>query len=282
MHPGGELLLVNAGGKDVSKEFWGLHKNDVLEKYKRKLQIGVVAGKPKIVEQSRADISTLPYSEFNMGEDSPYYNDSHRALRKWLRAFLAEHVMEEAEEYERTEGVINKDMYLKLGAEGIFAAWLGPKPGHHLSMVDKLPPGIVPGKMDYFHEAIIHSEFSRMMTPGFEDGLVGGRNISVPVMLWFASKELQERVVPPILRGEQHSALAITEAFAGTDVSNILTTATKTPCGRFFIVNGTKKWITEGHKADYFMTLTKGPDGKQTMLLIDGKAEGWVVGCTEG
>jgi alkylation response protein AidB-like acyl-CoA dehydrogenase len=40
--------------------------------------------------------------------------------------------------------------------------------------------------------------------------------------------------------------------FAGSDVSGIQTTATKTEDGKHWIVNGTKKWITNGTFADYF------------------------------
>jgi len=40
--------------------------------------------------------------------------------------------------------------------------------------------------------------------------------------------------------------LAISEAFAGSDVSGLKTTATKTEDGKHWIINGTKKWITNG------------------------------------
>lgn len=40
--------------------------------------------------------------------------------------------------------------------------------------------------------------------------------------------------------------------FAGSDVAGLQTTATKTEDGKHWIVNGTKKWITNGTFADYF------------------------------
>lgn len=46
--------------------------------------------------------------------------------------------------------------------------------------------------------------------------------------------------------------LAITEPAAGSDVANLTTEAKKSPCGKFYIVNGEKKWITNGVFADYF------------------------------
>jgi alkylation response protein AidB-like acyl-CoA dehydrogenase len=47
-------------------------------------------------------------------------------------------------------------------------------------------------------------------------------------------------------------SLAISEAFAGSDVSGVRTTATKSEDGKSWIINGTKKWITGGMHSDYF------------------------------
>lgn len=48
--------------------------------------------------------------------------------------------------------------------------------------------------------------------------------------------------------------LAITEPYAGSDVANIKCEAKKSACGKYYIVNGMKKWITGGIHADFFTT----------------------------
>ena len=45
----------------------------------------------------------------------------------------------------------------------------------------------------------------------------------------------------PCLRGEKVICLAITEPSAGSDVANLKTTAVKSECGKFYILNGEKK-----------------------------------------
>lgn len=65
---------------------------------------------------------------------------------------------------------------------------------------------------------------------------------AVPPLLKYGSEELQKRFLPDLLRGKKRICLAITEPDAGSDVANIRTTATKTPDGRYFLINGTKKW----------------------------------------
>jgi len=64
--------------------------------------------------------------------------------------------------------------------------------------------------------------------------------------------------------------LCITEPQAGSDVANLGTTAKKTPDGKHYIVNGEKKWITNGIWADFFTVAvrTGGPGGSGISLLL--------------
>lgn len=64
----------------------------------------------------------------------------------------------------------------------------------------------------------------------------------VPPLLKFGSKQLQEMFLPDLLLGKKRTCIAITEPEAGSDVANIQTTATKTPDGKHYMVNGSKKW----------------------------------------
>lgn len=45
-------------------------------------------------------------------------------------------------------------------------------------------------------------------------------------------------MIPECLNGTKKICLAITEPFAGSDVANIKCTGVKSPCGKFYIVNG--------------------------------------------
>ena len=56
-------------------------------------------------------------------------------------------------------------------------------------------------------------------------------------------------------------------AFAGSDVSALRTTATKTPDGKHYIINGTKKWITNGTFSDYFVTACRTEGGFSVILV---------------
>ena len=86
----------------------------------------------------------------------------------------------------------------------------------------------------------------RMLNLGSTAGLQAGAIIGLPPVLNFGSPELKARVVPEVFSGKKFICLAISEAFAGSDVMGLKTTAKKTEDGKHWIVNGTKKWITNG------------------------------------
>jgi alkylation response protein AidB-like acyl-CoA dehydrogenase len=119
-------------------------------------------------------------------------------------------------------------------------------PGKHLHGLT-LPGGLKGEDFDYFHEQIITQELIRGKARGFADGFQGGMVIGLPPILNYANDKLKKEIVGPVLEGKKFISLAISEAFAGSDVAGLRCTATKTPDGKHYIVNGTKKWITNGH-----------------------------------
>ena len=153
-----------------------------------------------------------------------YYNDSHRRLQKAMRIFVETHITPEAIEKEKDGTTISQGLIDKMADAGILAMRLGP--GAHLHNRSLLG-GVVDGKdYDYFHDMIVSQELTRHNQRGFQDGNMAGMTISLTaVRQWANDKELKERVTEEVLSGKKKMSLAITEAFAGSDVSGIKTTA---------------------------------------------------------
>ena len=70
--------------------------------------------------------------------------------------------------------------------------------------------------------------------------------IGLPPVLVFGTKQMKETLVPDVLAGKKTICLAISEPTVGSDVAQLACTAVKTPDGKHYIVNGVKKWITNG------------------------------------
>merc|ERR1719414_1444659 len=141
----------------------------------------------------------------------------------------------------------------------------------------EIPGGVAPDEFDYFHEMLVHQEIARVGRSGFIDSLGTGWGISAPAVYNFCSPEHKRTVGAQLLKGEKWSALSITEPFCGSDVAGIRCTAEKTPDGKHYVVNGIKKWITEGAYADYFVTAVRTGEGagaKALSMLLVERGEG--------
>jgi len=162
---------------------------------------------------------------------------------------------------------ISQQVIDELGAVNMIAMRLGP--GKHLKGRSLLGGIVKPEEFDYFHELIINTELARFGTRGFVDGLLNGGVIGLPPVLNYGLPELQAKVVPEVLSGRRYIALAISEAFAGSDVSGLQTTAVAD--GDDWIITGTKKWITNGTFADYFTTGCRTETGFTVILVPRGE-----------
>lgn len=96
-------------------------------------------------------------------------------------------------------------------------------------------------------------------------------------MLHFGSQYLKDKVVKDCLAGTKMICLAITEPSGGSDVANLQSEAKD--MGDHYLLNGEKKWITNGVFADYFTVAcrTGGPGfGGISFLLVERTMPGVV------
>ncbi len=74
-------------------------------------------------------------------------------------------------------------------------------------------------------------------------------------ILAFGTDEQKSRFVPPLARGEQIGAFALTESSSGSDAGSLRTTAE--PTGDGWSITGTKQWITNGSRAGTFIVFAR-------------------------
>ena len=209
------------------------------------------------------------YADFQ----SPYYNDSHRLVRRITREFVEREIMPYCHEWDEAKQV-PRALYVKCAQVGLLAAIVG---GHCPEYKGPIIGGLKPEEVDNFHEFIICDELSRCGSGGVLWGLIGGLGIGLPPVAMFGSDFLKQKVIPPCLSGEKCICLAITEPYAGSDVANIRCEARESEDGEHYIVNGEKKWITNGVWADYFTVAVRTGDagmGGVSLLLIERSMPG--------
>ena len=88
-------------------------------------------------------------------------------------------------------------------------------------------------------------------------------SIGPRALVLFGTEQQQRQWLPKLATGEWISAFALTEPEAGSDAANVQTTATPTEDGQGYLLNGEKRWITNGGIAQVLtvMARTPGPVG---------------------
>lgn len=140
-------------------------------------------------------------------------------------------------------------------------------PGKHLHGRTLFGGIVKPEEFDYFHEMIINQELARVQARGYGDGFQAGTVIGLPPVLNYANPTLKKEIVEGCFGGKKNISLAISEAFVGSDVQGMRTRAVKSEDGKYYTINGAKKWITGGMHAHYFTVGCKTDKGLTVFLV---------------
>ncbi|HWE41064.1 MAG TPA: acyl-CoA dehydrogenase family protein [Gemmatimonadaceae bacterium] len=81
----------------------------------------------------------------------------------------------------------------------------------------------------------------------------------------FGTEEQKKKYFPRMAKGAI-SAFALTEVDAGSDPANMRTSATLSPDGRHWLINGEKLWCTNGTRAELFVVMARTPD-----VVVNGR-----------
>ena len=96
----------------------------------------------------------------------------------------------------------------------------------------------------------------------------------------FGNKEQKNKFLPPLIKGEEIGAWALTEPSSGSDAGSMKTTAKKS--GSNWNLNGQKLFTTNGSRANTFVILAKTDESKGTKgvsaFIVEKDTEGLRVG----
>ncbi|KAF1349996.1 acyl-CoA dehydrogenase/oxidase [Delphinella strobiligena] len=208
---------------------------------------------------------------------SPHFNQTHADLRAEVRQWMEEEVMPNVTEWDEAKKVPD-EIYKQMGERGYLAGLLGVSYSKTKHLTKNTVKSVPPEKWDLFHELLLTDELSRSGSGGFVWNLIGGFGIGAPPVIKHGKKALIERIMPDIVNGDKRICLAITEPDAGSDVANVTCEAKLSDDGKHYIVNGEKKWITNGIYSEYFTTAvrTGGPGMNGISVLLIERSFGGV------
>src|ERR1700733_12046767 len=184
---------------------------------------------------------------------SPFYDETHAAVAQMVRRFVDREAAPFIDQWELA-GEVPADLHRKAGAAGI------------LGMGFPEAYGGTSDGIDIFHHLVKVEELARPGAGGFMAGLLT-HNVALPPVLLLGSPQMKERIAPAVIAGQKIMALAVTEPSGGSDVARLKTRAELK--GDRYIVNGSKIFITNGMRADYYLTAVRtGSEGMKGISLL--------------
>lgn len=193
---------------------------------------------------------------------NPHLTEAHEAWRTQLRRFVDTEIAPFADAWDEA-GEIPAELWPKAAAVGLLGLGYPEEYG-----------GTSEG-IDSWYHWIVAEELARFAVGGVNASLMV-HGIGLPPVINWGSEAMKQAVAPPVLAGEKHIALGITEPGGGSDVAALTTTAVRD--GDHYVVNGSKTYITGGLRANWVSTAVRtggeGPGGV-SMLLIPTDAAGF-------
>jgi alkylation response protein AidB-like acyl-CoA dehydrogenase len=119
------------------------------------------------------------------------------------------------------------------------------------------------------------------MYGGFSTAYTAHSGIGTLPLVYYGTKEQKEKYLGKIVTGEWIAAYCLTEPDSGSDALGARTTATLTPDGKHYLLNGTKQFITNGSFADLFTVFAKIDREHFTAFLVERTFPGVKPGAEE-
>jgi alkylation response protein AidB-like acyl-CoA dehydrogenase len=194
-------------------------------------------------------------------------SEEHLMIQKAARDFA---------QNELKPGVIERDEHQKFPAEQIKA--LGEL-GFMGMMVDPKYGG---SGMDTLSYVLVMEELSKI-----DASTSVAVSVNNSLVCWgletFGNEEQKQKYLIPLAKGEKLGAFCLSEPEAGSDATSQRTTAVD--MGDYYLLNGTKNWITNGSSASTYLVIAQTDPAKGSKginaLIVERGMEGFIVGAKE-
>jgi acyl-CoA dehydrogenase len=194
----------------------------------------------------------------------PPFTQEHAALRESIRSFVEREIRPHTPEWEEARE-FPRQLFTRMGELGLLGL--------------KYPERYGGQGGDYIHDSVLTEEMARAGSGGVAAGIGAHVAIASPPIFKFGTEEQKQRWLVPAIRGEKIAALAITEPGTGSDVAGLKTFARRENGG--YVVNGSKTFITNGVRADIYVTAVKttkeGGHQGLSFLVLEKGMEGFTI-----
>lgn len=193
------------------------------------------------------------------------FTEEHKMIAALTSDFIAGEVEPQAMEIEKQNLELSVCLLKKAGELGLLGADVPEVYGG--TDLDKISSSLI----------------TENMVRGGSLALSHGAHVgigSLPIV-FFGTSGQKEKYLPPLASGEKLSAYCLTEPSSGSDALSAKTTAVLHEDGKYYILNGTKQFITNAGFADIFIVYAKIDGEKFTAFIVEKDYSGVSTGPEE-
>lgn len=186
-------------------------------------------------------------------------------FRDSVRKFLQQEAAPYHAQWEK-DGQVSRELWTRAGELGFLCPTM---PEHYGG-----------AGADFRYSAVIMEEVSSAGLTGI--GWTLHSDIVAPYILNYGSESQKALYIPQLVSGAMIGAIAMTEPGAGSDLQAIKTTAVKNTSGEYYLLNGSKTFITNGQMADLVIVVARTDCGEGargiSLFMVESAWKGFEKG----
>src|SRR5215471_1192899 len=191
-------------------------------------------------------------------------DEEQRWIQESTATFMAREVMPEAEAIDHQEPGVLPSLVKKAGEQGLL-------------MID-VPEAYGGAELGLLMSSLAGSE---LRESSFSVAVGAHTTIGTLPIVFYGTEEQKQRYLPRLASGELIAAYALTEPGVGSDAMGLSTRAELSADGKYYILNGTKQWISNAGFADVMIVFARIGNEKPSAFIVEAHWPGVSTGAEE-
>jgi alkylation response protein AidB-like acyl-CoA dehydrogenase len=208
---------------------------------------------------------TTPVSE---NADKIFTLEQRDEEQRWIEeasaTFIDREVLPKVEAIDHQEPGLMPSLVKKAGEQGLL-------------MID-VPEQYGGAELGLLTSALVASS---MREASFSVAFGAHTTIGTLPIVFYGNEEQKEKYLPKLATGEWIAAYALTEPGVGSDAMGLSTRAELSADGKYYILNGTKQWISNAGFADVMIAFARIGNNKPSAFIVEANWPGISTGAEE-
>lgn len=191
-------------------------------------------------------------------------DEEQRWIEESAATFLTREVLPKIEEIDAQKPGVMPSLLKQAGEQGLL-------------MVD-IPEEYGGAELGLLTSALVASQ---LREASFSVAFGAHTTIGTLPIVYYGDEEQKQRYLPKLASGEWISAYALTEPGVGSDAMGLSTRAEVSEDGKYYILNGTKQWISNAGFADLFVVFARIGSERPSAFIVEATYPGVSTGPEE-